>query len=162
MLKRIAIAFACTLPAVALACPAKNPLDTARWIYSNHADFYVNGKGGPDYLSSALRDLLKRDWKCQEPGDQCAIDANPWTNAQDGEVMQPVKWALVSSSDKQAVVEMSYGFAFNTAGETPKPVTSRLMMVKNPSSQCWVLDNLIGPEQISLAQTLQAFPYDGD
>jgi hypothetical protein len=162
MLKRIAIAFACTLPAVALACPATTPVDTARWIYTTHADFYFRGEAKAQYLSSTLRELLNKDWKCQEPGDQCAIGANPWTSAQDGDVLKPVTWKLASASDKKAVVEMSYPFGSENSEIKPVAQTTSLSLIKNPGTQCWVLDDLTGPDGTSLLQALQAFPYDGD
>ncbi len=141
--------------AIQAACPAGTPVDTARWIYTNHHDFYVSGKGGPEYLSKNLLALLKKDWSCQQPGDQCAISADPWTGTQDNEVIQATEWKLVSSSDKQAVVEMVYPLGASTQ-------STRLLLARNPGGQCWVLDNLQGPDDVSLVQTLQDFPYEGD
>ena len=101
MSRTVAIAFACLLSTTAhAACPAATPVDTARWIYEKHQDFYLNGKGSADYLSKPLLSLLKKDWACQN-GDQCAVSANPWTDAQDGDVQKPIDWKLVSTSDKQ-------------------------------------------------------------
>ncbi len=62
MSRTAAIAIACLLSStVQAACPAASPVDTARWIYEKHQDFYVNGKGGADYLSKPLLSLLKKD-----------------------------------------------------------------------------------------------------
>jgi len=164
MSKPLAFAVACLLSSTAhAACPAATPVDSARWIYEKHQDFYVNGKGSADYLSKPLLTLLKRDWTCQGPGgDQCAIDANPWTDAQDGDVQKPIEWKLVSTSDKQAVVEMIYVLGYKDAPQqAPMTQTSRLLLAKNANS-CWVLDNLQGPQDNLLVETLQNFPYEGD
>ncbi|MFJ4142974.1 DUF3828 domain-containing protein [Pseudomonas sp. NPDC089734] len=157
MSKSLAIAFAClfSTAAQAASCPAGTPVEMARWIYTNHHDFYVSGKGGPEYLSKALLGLLKKDWSCQEPGDQCAISADPWTGTQDSEAPRSVDWKLVSTADKLAVVEMIYPLGSSTQ-------STRLLLTRNPGNQCWVLDNLQGPDDVSLVQMLQDFPYDGD
>lgn len=160
MPKRFAIAFAGMLSTAAMACPAPDPVKTASWIFSNHYDFYVSGKGNAEYLSSGLLGLLKTDWKCQEAGDVCAIDADPWLNAQDGTATK-AKWELVSSSDKQAVVEMKYSFVLEGSPQPAENKASRLLLSKN-SNQCWVLDNLTGPEGVALTSTLKNYPYDGD
>ncbi|WNW10552.1 DUF3828 domain-containing protein [Pseudomonas sp. DTU_2021_1001937_2_SI_NGA_ILE_001] len=164
MYKALAFAAAFSLSAPALAaCPANTPADTARWIFTQHADFYVKGKGGPQYLSANLLDWLKKDWACQANGDMCAISADPWTDAQDGEVQQPVTWKQVSNADGQAVVEMSYLLGYkNAPAQQGVEQTTRLLLVKSPASQCWVLDNLQGPGDRPLLDALQEFPYDGD
>ncbi|MCF5709875.1 DUF3828 domain-containing protein [Pseudomonas syringae] len=164
MSRTLAIAIACLLSSTAqAACPAATPADTAKWIYEKHQDFYINGKGSADYLSKPMLSLLKRDWTCQGPGsDQCAITANPWTDAQDGDVQKPIDWKQVSSEDKQAVVEMTYLLGYRDAPQqAPATQTSRLRLVKNPNG-CWALDDLQGPQEVALTQTLQDFPYEGD
>ncbi|QDW01040.1 DUF3828 domain-containing protein [Pseudomonas sp. KBS0707] len=162
MSRTVAIAFACLLSSTAqAACPAATPVDTARWFYEKHQDFYLSGKGSADYLSKPLLGLLKKDWACQN-GDQCAVSANPWTDAQDGDVQKPIDWKLVSNSDKQAVVEMTYNLGYKDAPQQPvTSQTTRLLLTKNASS-CWVLDNLQGPQGVALMQTLEEFPYEGD
>lgn len=160
MPKRFAIAFVGMLSTAAMACPAPDPVKTANWIFSNHYFFYASGKGSAEYLSSNLLALLKADWKCQEQGGECAIDADPWLNAQDGAAAKP-KFEVVSSSDKQAVVEMKYSFVMEGSSQPAENRTSRLLLTKN-SSQCWVLDNLTGPDGVALASTLKDYPYDGD
>lgn len=63
MSRTVAIAFACLLSSTAqAACPAATPVDTARWFYEKHQDFYLSGKGSADYLSKPLLGLLKKDW----------------------------------------------------------------------------------------------------
>ncbi|MEE5044043.1 DUF3828 domain-containing protein [Pseudomonas alliivorans] len=164
MSRSLALVIACLLSSTAhAACPAATPVDTGRWIYEKHQDFYINGKGSADYLSKPLLSLLKRDWTCQGPGgDQCAIAANPWTDAQDGDVQKPIEWKLVSNEDKQAVVEMTYMLGYKDAPQqAPASQTSRLRLVKNPNG-CWALDDLQGPQEVALTQTLQDFPYEGD
>lgn len=164
MYKALAFAVVSSLCATAhAACPATTPADTARWIYTQHADFYVKGKGGPQYLSATLLEWLKKDWACQGTGDLCAISANPWTDAQDGDVQEPVEWKQVSSEDNQAVVEMKYALGYKNVPAQPGiEQTTRLVLARSPGSQCWVLGNLQGPGDRPLLEALQEFPYDGD
>lgn len=164
MYKALVFAVAFSLSGTALAaCPANTPVDTARWIYTQHADFYVKGKGGPQYLSATLFEWLKKDWACQASGDQCALSANPWTDAQDGDIQEPITWQQVSSVDKQVVVEMNYLLGYRNAPAQPGvEQTTRLLLTRNPGTQCWVLDNLQGPGDLPLLEALQEFPYDGD
>ncbi|KAA8719212.1 DUF3828 domain-containing protein [Pseudomonas cannabina] len=162
MSRTVALAFAFLLSFTAqAACPAATPVDTARWIYEKHQDFYLKNKGGAEYLSKSLLSLLKKDWACQN-GDQCAVSANPWTDAQDGDVQKPIEWKLVSTSDKQAVVEMTYNLGYKDAPQQPvSSQTTRLLLAKN-ANKCWVLDNLQGPQGVALGQALEEFPYEGD
>ena len=64
-------------------CVAADALATARYIHDERPLFYADEAASTDFISPALFKLLKRDWQCQAPGDICAIEANPWVNAQD-------------------------------------------------------------------------------
>jgi hypothetical protein len=64
------------LSGAAFACPASDPVAMARDMYTSQYYFYADGKPS-EHLSPALLKLLQRDWKCQEPGEQCAIGADP-------------------------------------------------------------------------------------
>ena len=145
----------------AAGCPAAGPVDTTRWIFANHSDFYVFERGSREYLSGALLQLLRRNWRCEAPGEVCAVDAYPWTNTQDGDVLEPITYRLVSSTRTRAVVEMAYTFGWPDTPERNEPVVSLIALTKDPESGCWVMDDLVGAQGRSLRNALEEFPYDG-
>jgi hypothetical protein len=152
---------------VGATCIAEGPLETAQWIHSQErafafrADDAALGKRAA-FLSAALHSLLLTEWKCQELEDGvCALESDPWINAQDGEELQPISFALSSVAGERATVRMTYRFGWRDVS-TPAPVAAeaRLMMTYDAASGCWVLDDLIGGEGRSLRRQLQ--DYHGD
>lgn len=146
---------------VSAACPATDPVATAQWVFKNHQNFYAFKKGSAEYLSPALYGLLKTDWQCQKEGDECAIDGDPWTNAQDGDILQPPTYQLASSAANGAVVDMTYPFGWKGTPEQATQQTTHVSLVKNAAS-CWVLDDLTVDKNDSLAKTLKDYSGAND
>lgn len=147
-------------PAAARAdCVAPDPVTTARWVYEHAASFYVAGEGKAQYLSPQLFKLLQRDWKCQEPGDICAIEAYPWTDTQDGDVLKPVEFRLVNENRQAATVEMSFRFGWEDSAEPAKPMHIRLKLVRPADTSCWLLDDILHGKA-SFKQGLSSWPYE--
>jgi hypothetical protein len=146
---------------VTAACVASNPVDTARWIYTNQRSFPFQGRGEDlskraEFLSSGLYGLLRAEWKCEDREQGlCNLGSDPWTDSNAGEEFPPLKFELASSTALTATVRFSYRFAFN--GPTDSKATSGvtvLQLVKEAKSACWVLDDLIGREGTSLKKQL--------
>ena len=137
-------------------CHAPDPVGTVRWIYQFHPEFYVYQNGSHDFLSKELMNLLEAAWKCEkETGYQCGLDAVPWTNAQDGEILGMPSFRLASSTKYTAMVHMAFKFDWN---ETSPPLTNgaEIFMVRSQNSSCWVLDDLIGPKKRSMKRQLRS------
>ena len=147
-------------------CVADGPLDTARWIYANQPGFASyelpqSFRYEERFLSPELLDLLETEWKCQgiEEGI-CALESDSWTNAQDGEVLPPIAFDLVSTTASQATVRMSFRFGWSDVN-TPKPVAAQatLSLAKDATSSCWLLVDLVGREGRSLVKQIQSYRY---
>jgi hypothetical protein len=139
-----AVVLSCLLPvSLHAACVAADPAGTARWVFEHADEFYVHKKGSPRYLSPALYALLQRDWKCQEPGEICAIGAYPWTNAQDGSVLEPITWRVASQDATTASVAMSFVFGWEEQPQDNKPTTITLSLVHPDAKGCWLLDDIV-------------------
>ena len=162
------IALCCVLLSVgpvSAACVAEGPLDTSRWIFTQHRDFYVHGRDSAvdSYLSSRLVELLKRNWACEKAtGGVCAIEAEPWLNAQYGSALDPIRFQVDAITGASATVRVSYLFGEPSIKE-PKavPAMSKLRFVLDNKSGCWLLDDLFGRERLSLKAQLERFPYHG-
>ena len=144
------------------ACVASGPLETARWIHSNARGFAFQAAGEDlskraRFLSPALYGLLQADWNCQNVEEGiCNLDADPWINAQDGEELAPITFALAAQNASSASVAMSFLFGWQGSNE-PKPVAAqaKLAMVLDQKTGCWLLDDLIGRDKLSLKKQLQ-------
>src|SRR5262245_36766071 len=145
----------------ALGCGGSEPTATAQWIYKNAPDFYVGRigrKGRQAYLSPELYKLLEREWKCQEPGELCAIETYPWTNAQDGEVLEPIAFKLKSQTSSLAIVEMTYLFGFPDELEKAVPKAVQLRLVRTSRKTCWLLDDITNGT-LSVKRNMAEWPY---
>lgn len=148
------------------ACVAADPVDTARWIYTNQRTFAFQ-KPGEDlskraqFLSPKLYGLLRAEWKCQDVEEGiCSLDSDPWLNAQDGDALAPITFELASSTASTATVRMRFSFGWG-GNNTPKPVPAeaKLDFVKDAKLSCWLLDDLVGREGRSLTKKIQAYPH---
>jgi hypothetical protein len=160
MLRSLSIAVALGVFSTASACPASDAIGTARWIQATHYAFYVSGNGSREFLSAPLFQLLKDDWKCQNANEICAIGANPWTEAQDGEILGQPSFRTVSSGRTTAKVEMTYLFGWREMADKAVSQRSYLYLAKDPATYCWVLDDLVGPQGQSLRQALTTFRHE--
>ena len=163
------IIFLCVLASaggVAGACVADGPLETAKWIYARQKDFSFQGAGSKDVrpiLSPRFRHLLEQNWKCERKAEGlCAFDWDPWTDAQDGEILGPVRFETTASSATKATVKMAFRFGWEGTND-PKPIaaTAKLKMLLDQKAGCWVLDDLIGREGRSLKTHLAKYSFHG-
>jgi hypothetical protein len=140
-------------------CVANGPVATGEWIYRNHREFYLtNTQGVSALLTKEFYALLARDWRCESSGDICAIDAVPWTNAQDGEALPPIRFELLKSSGNAAMVAMHYQFGWKDSGApAPVPRTAVLRLRRAASNGCWLLDDLVGGNGWSMREQFVKF-----
>jgi hypothetical protein len=134
-------------------CIQGDGLDFAKAFYVKHQDFYYADSAEiKDLLTPRLLAILEKDHKCSN-GEICAIESNPWTSAQDGEIGKPIEFKLSSSSANAASVRMSYRLEL---GETKKlPQSAELKLERNATSSCWVVADLITPRDGSLREYLE-------
>ncbi|UXI68598.1 hypothetical protein [Tahibacter amnicola] len=138
----------------AASCPG-SPDAAARMLYEQHYGFYRADAGGSAPLAPALRSLLVRDWQCQAPGEVCALGADPWVNAQDGDIHGPIRYVAGAHGARHATVWLHYRFGITAA--SARQVATRLDLERDPVSSCWLLEDVTGPGGESLRKTLRQF-----
>ena len=146
----------------AIACVATGPVKTAQWIQSNERSFAFQSEGEDlvarkRFLSPRLYGLLAANWKCENAEQGiCALDSDPWVNAQDGGELPPIKFTLLvatAAAATTATVRMNYQFGWD--GMPSESAETQLKFIKNAKSGCWLLDDLVGREKRSLVEQLQ-------
>jgi hypothetical protein len=158
MHRSLLFALVVALSTAARACPASDPLDTARALHARHYVIDRNDQGLGEILSPALWGLLVKNWKCEDDGGGiCAIEADPWTDAQDGEMLTPPTFRLVASTATTAKVEAAYRFGWKESADKATDEKSFVLLVKDAKSSCWRVDDLIGAHGNSLARTLREY-----
>lgn len=87
--------------------------------------------------------MLSSEAACNADGEVCAIDADPWINAQDGEVSEPVSFTLANTQEQGVTVRMQYLFALSDSQKEPQTVS--LHFQKSGDNRCYLMDDFIPP-----------------
>ncbi len=125
----------------------------AKMFYEKHQDFYYADSAGiKNLLTPRLLAILEKDHKCSN-GEICAIEADPWISAQDGEIGKPIEFKLSSGDANTASVRMSYMFVLGENKKLPQSV--ELKLERNAVSSCWMVADLITPRDGSLRDTIE-------
>lgn len=146
---RALILLLCLLnPALSAAanCLGSDPLAVARQLFEQHYDFYYAAT--PDQLSWLASDelaaLLHKESVCTGQAQVCAIGADPWLAAQDGEA-GAASFTLAGAG--KVAVDYAWGSERQTA----------YLHLQQAPSGCWRLSDLVGPDGGSLRLRLQDF-----
>ena len=102
-------------------------------------------------VTPRLFDALDREYKCAQ-GQICALEADPWTDAQDGRIGKPVEFATAGNSGVEARVSMTYPFIL---GKTHRQQHVTLVLERESPAACWLLSDLVGPRGESLVRTIE-------
>lgn len=141
------------------ACVAAGPVEAARWVHEKKQSFPYDDPDGLSFLSPQLHDLLVAERNCERRNEGlCSLGANPWINAQDGDMLPPINFELTSSTATTATVRMSYRFGWTDQIEKAASAANRFEFLRDPESGCWLLDDLAGRVGISLKALLQPDP----
>lgn len=136
------------------ACDKEVALRLAKAFWSEHKDFYyadpvpLKALLTPDFFA-----VLSSEAECNADGEVCAIDADPWINAQDGEVSEPVSFTLAKEQEQGVTVRMHYLFALSDTQKEPQTVS--LHFQKSGDNRCYLMDDFIPPGDGSLKQRLR-------
>ena len=133
-------------------CVTGNPAEAAQTFYAGHASFLSEPpKSLRGIVAPRLLALLYLEYDCAK-GDLCAIDADPWTDTQDGGITEPLTYKVLNHSANKATVQMGYLFEI---GEGPLLEKHALMEFERSAERsCWKLSDLIGPNEGWLLQNL--------
>lgn len=147
---------ALTLAAGLASCPAPTPVALVETLRTQAYLFYVDADLARPYVSDGLHAALVRDAECTRDEGMCAISADPWIDAQDGEIAAPVTARETARSDDTATVALCFDFAL---GETREPQCATFAIVRDANT-CWVVDDLVAASGTSLRSTFAGYPYE--
>ena len=137
------------------ACASDDPAVVAKSFHDKHAEFSSEDPAKiKTIITPRFFDALDREYKCAQ-GDLCAIEADPWTDAQDGSVGKPIEFATVSNSGTEATVSMTYPFILDKAHREQKHAT--ILLQRKSATECWLIGDLKGPLGESLLQNVEAW-----
>ena len=137
------------------ACASDDPAAVAKSFHDKHAEFSSEDPAKiKTIITPRFFDALDREYKCAQ-GDVCAIEADPWTDAQDGEMGKPVEFATVSNSGTEATISMTFPFILDKANHEQKHAT--ILLQRKSATECWLIGDLKGPRGESLLQNVEAW-----
>jgi len=141
-----------TIRGAAAACPSDDPAAVAKLFYADHAEFSSEDPAKiKEIITQRFFDALDREHKCAQ-GQICALEADPWMDAQDGKIGKPVEFATVNNSGIEATVSMTYPFILE---KTPHQQRVTLLLQRDTPKSCWLLNDLVGPHGDSLVRTIE-------
>lgn len=137
-----------TLAMTADAPCLTDPLAAAKRLYADHALFYaVAEQAAAAPFSAPLRELIDAEHRCLADGELCAIDADPWTAAQDGTVLEP-RFERIATE----VVVMRFVLDLD-----PDRARQTHLHFAADAHNCQLLTDLIDPDGGSLRARLEPF-----
>ena len=154
MLRYIAM-FAILTSASLLAEVTSDPVTAAQEFYRNHKNFhYTDPAEIRALITPRFYKALKSEYAVPK-GELGAIEADPWTDAQDGEIHPPVTFTCISNSGNKARVKMSYIFFLDKNRSWPQSVILKLQ--KAPTSTKWLVSDLTTPHNGSLIDLIEKY-----
>ncbi|WP_421186656.1 hypothetical protein [Aeromonas enteropelogenes] len=136
------------------ACDNAAAVKLAKAFWSEHRDFYYAEPAKVKaLLTPAFFAVLSEEAKCNDEGEVCAIDADPWISAQDGGVTEPITFRLAGQQNGIVSVSMDYRFMLSETRQEPRAVTFQFKTAGD--RRCFLLDDFISPGEGSLKQRLQ-------
>lgn len=148
-MKRVLV-LTCLISANAQAvCLGTDPVSAARSAFESHYAFYNQASVEAGVVTGSLAGLLVLEASCSGQGELCAIEADPWTSAQDGEAENPA-FAI----SRGHVVAVTYTFRNGPHFAEPKTAYLHMGLI---GSECWAIEDLIDPQGHSLRAQLQEF-----
>jgi len=134
-------------------CLGNDPIAAAKTFYQKHADFYyADPSKFQGDVAPRLMNALAMNFDCSD-GQICALDSDPWVDAQDGDVAEPITYQLGDHSDSQASVTMHYTFTLADNPSQPQQVTLKLQR----ADQCWQVADMITPRGDSLTEEIETW-----
>ena len=134
---------------VAKAACSKTALQAARTFFTHHYQFWMEKPNNLRQLvTPSLRKLLIQEQTCSAAPQICAIDADPWLDAQDGEA----RHAEFSLTEDGHIVKINYLFTIESEAQKR---TAYLHLTR--MAGCWRVSDLVGPEGRSLHHALENY-----
>ena len=135
-----------------------DPSIAAQEFFTRHYDFYYEDPARCEaLLTPRLYRALKHHYDAFESTRQVsALDCDPWTNAQDGEISKPYTFTTLKAGKSEAVVRFKYTFA--TGSDRTASQTVLLTFQRLSPGAVWQAADFIMPNDASLLELLERNP----
>ncbi len=100
-----------------------------------------------------FKSLLVAEFKCKSKGDSCRIDWDPWTDAQDGDIVGQPIIKLISENETDASVRVFLKFKFDPL-KKPRSISAIVLLKRSNRESCWKVDDFETPSHRSLVEYL--------
>lgn len=135
-------------------CLGQSAISAAKAFFEQHRDFhYENPTKIVDLITPKFYAALSTEYQCTKNGEICAIDADPWIAAQDGDISKPITFRLSSATTTTAIVRMNYIFSLSKTERTPQHVV--FYLERKNQNACWLITDLITPQGKSLVKSIE-------
>ncbi|MCA3003184.1 MAG: hypothetical protein ACK5RJ_04750 [Burkholderiales bacterium] len=136
--------------AISAEC-VKDPVQQTKTLFAKGYFFYAwSMPEVMEAIAPQLSDALKREFHCKSKGELCAMGADPWLSAQDGEASPPHVFRQTKRNGK-VVVEFSYQFTVDSANVRTQSVTLWFSKTKRG---CWLMEDFESPDGNSMLRHL--------
>lgn len=137
------------------ACATDDPVAVAKSFYAKHPEFASEDPAKiKTIVTPRFFAALDREHKCTQDGI-CAIEADPWTDAQDGHIAKPVEFETIGNSDVETVVAMSFPFILDKSHH--EQMRAKIVLQRKSKTECWLVGDIVGPHGDSLLQMIEAW-----
>jgi len=140
----------------------KGLLAAAAHLYKDHYNFYyTNPNGIKEDITPRLFNILTKETRCTEKEQGiCAIDADPWIEAQDGEIRNP-NYSITAIRNGTGKVKFSYTFYLSETQQYSKNITLVFKFDKTNSN--WKFDDIVYADDSSLVGFMETWhaKYNG-
>jgi len=138
--------------------PEPDPSRAAEKFFTSYYDFYYEDPARCEaLLTTRLYRALKHHYDAFESKRQIdALDCDPWTNAQDGEICKPHSFTTLKAGQAEAVVRFNYTLALGPENR----ITQSVLMIfqRSASGPMWQFSDLVMPNNASLVALLERTP----
>jgi hypothetical protein len=138
--------------------PEPDPSLAAKEFFTSHYDFYYEDPARfKALITPRLYRALKHHHDAFDRTRQIgALDRDPWTNAQDGEISKPYSFTTLKAQESEAVVRFQYLFVSDPKNRITQSV---LMNFERPTpGETWLFCDLIMSNNESLLRLLERIP----
>ena len=126
-------------------------------FYTRFADFYLDPDPAQAWLSPGFYALLHADVVCAQHEGMCAIGADPWSAAQDGDRQGPIEVRTMTvegvsqGMPTRATVQLCFGFVLEA--HAPQRRCAQVRVVRQAGAS-WQVDDVVDAEGQSLRALL--------
>lgn len=135
-----------------------NPSAAAKRFFTCHYGFYYEDPSRcKTMLTPRFFRALKHEYdSCTTKRQVGALDSDPWTDAQDGNVSEPFVFTTIKSGNSEATV--CFNYTFTLGPKICRPQFVLLKFDRTAPAANWELADFITPNHESLVELLERNP----